>query len=869
MSRHPRLIALITFARLSYPILAVDDAQVVGSPPNAGQVQVEILERADQLAKPTADEKPPAPKDPSWSELPDARTDSFAQSAFALVELPRKYNERGIMMDRTQPFLVRMSGKVTLAPGEHRLLLRALGTARLMVDGKEIAQTKRRFKEGPDNRPVPDQEAEMVVAENHLLPPGHMEVPATISGDGADHVITVEVFVGGKEIRPEIGELTVARSLDGSAFTILGTDIPFTDPAWFALAQAERDRVAALNADRRRSPEEDSYWRLRHDLARQQAAPAPPLPEVKAEPAPQNPVDLFIQARLETANMKPAPITSDAAFLRRVTLDTIGLIPTEEEVRTFLADPSPDKRDWAVDRLLRDPRWADRWVSYWQDVLAENPNMVKGTLNNTGPFRWWLHEALLDNLPMDRFATALILMDGSEQYGGPAGFRVATQNDLPLAAKAQIISSAFLAMQMKCARCHDAPNHPFDQGDLFSLAAMLQRQPLTVPETSLTKGLTTNSHVTVSLKAGEKLDPHWPLAGFPVEPLPGVMRDTTDSRERMAAILTDARNDRFAEVLANRLWRELMGFGIVDPVGDWEEQAPSHRELLSWLAHELVTHDYDLKHLARLIFTSAAYQRMPTPEGSRAASSVERLFASPARRRMSAEQLVDSLFLATGETFDCEPMTMDPEGVQPGKNLGNLGVPERAWEFAALSNERDRPALAKPRAQVITDVLSAFGWRESRAEPRTVRDQSANVLQPALLANGAMSTRLTRLTETNAFTTLALTDQPLDELITRLFARLLSRPPNLDETERFTRLLEPGYEQRRTGAPPAPKPPRLTRAVSWSNHLNPDATTIIVGLEKNVKTGPPPTPQLESDWRERMEDAIWALMLSPEFIHLP
>jgi hypothetical protein len=490
-------------------------------------------------------------------------------------------------------------------------------------------------------------------------------------------------------------------------------------------------------------------------------------------------------------------------------------------------------------------------------------------LNNTGPFRWWLHEALLDNLPMDRFVTELVSMEGSAQYGGPAGFGLATQNDLVLAAKAQIVSSAFLATEMKCARCHDAPYHPIDQADLLGLAAMLQRSAVKVPGTSLTKGLSENSHVTVSLKPGQAIDPHWPFANLPAEPLPGVLRAKSDSRELLAALLTDPRNERFAQVLANRLWQQFLGFGLVDPVEDWENTSPSHPELLRWLGHQLLTHDYDLKHLARLILNSNSYQRAATVEGSRVVKSRERLFESPARRRLTAEQIVDSLFAATGLEFDTEQLTMDPECRQVANDQGNFGRPLRAWEFAALSNERDRPALAKPRAQIIGDALAAFGWRESRAEPRSTRDHEANVLQPALLANGTLAARLTRLTDDHACTALALANQPVSDLVQQIFLRLLSRPPSAEELDRFAALLTPGYDARLTSAPPAPRPPRNTKAVSWANHLNPEATNVVLAVEKEVQAGPPPTPQLRADWRERCEDALWALMVSPEFIAVP
>ncbi len=836
-----------------------------------GAVRVEIFEHAgpaEDIATETTggnDSAPPkdaAAEDASWATPPSVKTDEYAEPAFAFSAVTAKYNGRGVKVDRSRPFLMRAAGAITLPPGEYRLLLRSLTGARLALDGQQLALTPHLKNKSGDAEPVADQAKTQLVPGLPLLPPGHKEALAHWRADGQAHVFTLEAFIGGKVIRPELGELSVAVSKGGGPFVLLGgegaTACAFDEAGWSAFTAAQRERLAALNAARRRNPAEEAYWKMRHDLARQHAAPAPGTS-----------IDAFIDAKLQAAKVAPAPLTGDAAFLRRVTLDVIGLLPTAEEVAAFLADTSANKRARAIDRLLADPCWADRWVPYWQDVLAENPSMLKGTLNNTGPFRAWLYEALRDNVPMDRFATMLLTMEGSAQAGGPAGFGLATQNDLPMAAKAQIVSSAFLAMEMKCARCHDAPNHPFDQADLFQLTGMLQRKPVKVPGTSLAQGLAKSSHVVLSLKEGQLIEPHWPFAELAAEPLPGVIRRAGDTREELAARLTDPRHDRFAQVLVNRLWKEWLGFGIVDPVDDWETPRPANPELLRWLARELITHDYDLQHVARLILNSQCYQRMPTAAGSRVVKSAERLFEAPGRRRMNAEQLVDALFTVSGKSFDAESLTQDPECRQPAKDHGNFGVPRRAWEFAGLSNERDRQALAKPHAQVVVDILSAFGWRESRAEPRSVRDHEASVLQPALLANGTGGARVIRLSEDSAFTALALRAQPLPELVTQLFLRLLSRPPTPEEAAVFQELLEPGYAGRLTGAAPAPPAPRNTRAVSWANHLNPEASRIVVEIEQQVKAGDVPTARLQTAWRERMEDALWALMLSPEFIHLP
>ena len=527
-----------------------------------GKVRVQVFE-FPQVAKPEAPEISSNDSqkkkvetdevDESWSVLPGMRTDEFTEQAFAFTDITNKYNERGVKADRSAPFLVRAAGVVRLPAGEFTLHLRALTGTRVAFDGHIIAETPLKKAKGGDVEAVPDMAEEQLVAAMPPLPPGHKEAQGRLSSDGQPHVLLIECLVGGKGIRPEIGELFAAVSKDGKTFALLAPEgaertAPGLTPAeWRTFSDEQHTRFVALNAQRRRNPAEEAYWKLRHDLARQNAKPAPAVPlgsesrvhaagdrlKPELQAAIFNDVDRFIAAKLASSGGTPAPLCDDASFLRRATLDITGVIPTEQEAAAFLADASRDKRAHAIDRLLASPGWADHWTSYWQDVLAENPNMLKGTLNNTGPFRWWIHEALLDNQPMDRFATELICMEGSASYGAPAGFAIASQNDLPMAAKAQIVSSAFLANEMKCARCHDAPNHPFEQGDLFKIAAMLQRAPLKVPASSLTKGMNANSKVTVTLTPGQMIDPHFPFAA-PGDPLPGVLRKKDDSRENLA-----------------------------------------------------------------------------------------------------------------------------------------------------------------------------------------------------------------------------------------------------------------------------------------------------------------------------------------------
>lgn len=562
-------------------------------------------------------------------------------------------------------------------------------------------------------------------------------------------------------------------------------------------------------------------------------------------------------------------LAADLPFLRRVTLDTVGLVPRPDEVAAFLADRSADRRTRVIDRLLADPRRADHWVGYWQDVLAENPNILNPTLNNTGPFRWWLHEAFLDHKPFDVLVTELVRMGGSERDGGPAGFAVASENDVPMAEKGVIVASAFLGVNLRCARCHDAPTHRATQRDLFRLAGLLAGGPLTVPKTSSVPAdkLPTGrpSLIRVTLAPGSVVPPGWPFEAFARDPA-ALPADAT-ARDRLAAWLTAPANERFAQVAVNRVWARLMGRGLVDPVDDWERGTPSHPELLRYLARVFVRSGYDLRHVERLILTSHAYQR--AADATR--TEPDAYFSAPARRRLTAEQVVDSLFAAAGKPLTVGEVSLDVDGGRDLKNSISLGVPRRAWQFASTSNERDRPSLALPRVQAVIDVLAAFGWRASRPDPTSVRETAPDLLQPAALANGTVAGWLTRLSDDHAVTRLALEAESPEALVDDLFLRVLTRRPTASERAPLVEHLRTGFAGRIVAAPLPPPAGKRTRPryVSWSNHLVPDANRIKVDLEAAARRGDPPTARLTVAWRERAEDVLWAVLNAPEFVFTP
>jgi hypothetical protein len=807
----------------------------------------------------------------SWDFIPPAPSERTGEPALALVELPRKYNEHGVRADRTNPLVAWLTTDMELPAGQQRLLLRSRNAARLYLDGKLVIDSP--FPKSRSDGHNPLHIVKSDVSPNiRPVQPGDQENVVELDIAPGFHRLKLELFGGGKSKRVEFGETGLYIAPAGSdAFRLVAHETlwhdPLTDDGWLAYESRRRGELAQINQQRRReaSKEYAAYWERRHAWAREQVVERNLFRSSDFRNGMNSVLlDVLAADAAKAAGKQPLPLTDDWSFVRRVYIDLIGVIPTAAQAEEFVNDTRPDKRARLIDELLESPGWAENWVGYWQDVLAENPNIINPTLNNTGPFRWWIYESLLDNKPIDRFATELALMEGSLRYGGTAGFAMASENDSPMAAKAHILASAFLAMDMRCARCHDAPYHPFKQEDLFSLAALLNRGPQEVPKTSTLPDGIKSQLVTVTLKPGQRIAPKWPFKGSD-QPAAEFRSDPGDTREEFAFRLTSPHNSRFAQVVVNRLWHRYLGRGLVEPVDDFDRGVNVHPQLLNFLAGELVLQGYDLKHVTRLILNSQLYQRLPT-------SDVEfaKALAAPLRRRMSAEQVVDSLFAAAGKQFHVEEMNIDVDSGRAETQSISLGMPTRAWQFTSLSNERDRPALSLPASQTVVTVLEAFGWRGSRQDPLTIREQEPTVLQPAILANGVVGKRISQLSEDSYFTDLSIGDQPLETLVSGLYRQILSRPPTADEKQMMAAVLSEGYENRRTGSSPGIRPgPYKRDGVAWSNHLKPESSEIKIRFAKEVEKGDPPTTRLTTDWRERAEDAVWALVNSPEFVWIP
>jgi hypothetical protein len=812
-----------------------------------------------------------------WNRERTRITQQWTQASTALLRLPRKYIPGGLIGDRSNPSIVRMRLQLTTPELRTQLLIRARSAARLLVDGHEILRLTQAPYASDGHQEVPEP-PEPLYPAMHPVPAGDQEAVAPIELTAGPHLIEFEALAGGKNMRVELSETLVAIGSPETGFQLLTFDSApplLTEAAWRPFIASESTRLQELDAAERhrQSADEQHYWEQRHARIRELLSPA-------ASSLTSADIDAHLQTTLASRNLTPLPLVDDFTFLRRLALNTVGVIPSPSEIEWFLQQSPDSRRSLAIDRYLDDPRWADHWVAYWQDVLAENPGILKPELNNSGPFRWWIYESFRDHKPTDWFATELVQMKGSRLGGGPAGFAMASQNDVPFAERAIVLASAFSANSLKCARCHDSPVNEFSQQQLFAMAALLNRAPVAVPATSSVPKRPDGSRsplITVSIEPGTAVDPAWPFRRPEHDAAAGtgttattdlwntLLRNPTDTREQLALHLTHPTQSNFAKVIVNRLWTRLFGRGLMPDPDDWNGSTGDHAALLELLASHHMASGYDLRASARLILNTAAWQRTTAPDDSPLTEN----FAAQSLRRMTAEQLLDSLYAAAGKTFDAEMLTLDPEGRRPDDSFLNLGAPSRAWHLCSLSNERDRPALALPVAQSLIDLLTVFGWRDSRPFSATTRDDQATVLQPLTLANGNAGHRLVQLSDNTVLTELALTATTPQQFIQHLFQRVLGREPTASELQQFNDELMPGFADRVVPGAKAHPPMAKRNSVSWSNHLNAAATRQKHEQEEAARLGDPPTERLTEAWRITAEDVLWVLLNAPEFAFVP
>ena len=365
----------------------------------------------------------------------------------------------------------------------------------------------------------------------------------------------------------------------------------------------------------------------------------------------KNFIDGLVWDKLQSQGLLPSQPCDDATYLRRAHLDIIGRLPTPDEVRRFLADPNSEKRERLVDALLERPEYADHWAGKWADLLRPNPYRVG--LKTVMSIDTWIRESLRENKPYDQFVREIVTAEGSTWKNGAA---VVFRDRREPAELTTMISQLFLGTRLDCCKCHHHPFEKWSQDDFYSFAAYFSR--VGRKGTGLSPPISGSEEVILF---GKKVAVKHPTTGQEMEPRPlwgkgPAIGEGDDPRQALADWITSDENDLFVQTIANRLWSELMGRGLVEPVDDLRAtNPPSNPALLAALGNHLRTEKYDLKKLIRTICTSYVYGLNVRPEGSNVQDT--RNFSRRYRTRMRAEVLADAICDITGlpEKYEAMP----------------------------------------------------------------------------------------------------------------------------------------------------------------------------------------------------------------------
>jgi hypothetical protein len=459
---------------------------------------------------------------------------------------------------------------------------------------------------------------------------------------------------------------------------------------------------------------------------------------------PNNYIDKLWGQKWRKIGLTPSPPCDDAEFFRRIHINTISTLPRPEDVKKFLADPSPSKREKAIDAVLDRPEYVDAWAYKWGDLLLNS----RRTLQKKGMWSLhnWLRASFSANKPMDKFVAELITAVGSPYANGPANFYGIGQADEWTESTAQV----FLGVRLQCAKCH---NHPYEnilQSDYYSMKAFFARVgKKSSQEFGLAGGDTVifvgDSGEVGHARTGEIMKPK-PIGG-------PFLDDPVDRRRALADWLVRRENPAYARNLANRYWGYFLGLGLVSPIDDLRVTNPaSCPEVLDALALDLIEHHYDIKHLMRTIMRSRVYQSSSVATSKSRVDGDNRYFTHFQPRRLTAEQLLDAVDFACGTR---EKFNELPLGYR---------------------------AIALPDSDYASEFLDAFG-RPRRAVPcECERSEAPTMTQALLMVSGSLLNR--KVIDANGrVSTMIKAKTPPEKAVEDLFLCTVSRPPTLKERD--------------------------------------------------------------------------------------
>ncbi len=470
-------------------------------------------------------------------------------------------------------------------------------------------------------------------------------------------------------------------------------------------------------------------------------------------PASESFIDRLVFARLRELGVPPSALCDDGTFLRRVTLDVAGRLPTLEETKTFLADSAKDKREKLVDRLLASGAYADYFALKWGAVLRNRRRGANDPAEPTAAFHHWIRQSLADNKPFDQFVREILTTTGAEiETPAVIWYRELKEPTAIMEDAAQL----FLGQRLGCAKCHHHPFEKWSQQDYWSFAAFFNavdvKDARPGKRNNKTKKIEGGEPARVLLKAKVAPLKH-PRSGQAVEPTglggatPMTLAAGEDPRQKLAAWMTEPANPFFAKTLVNRYWKHFFSRGLVDPEDDMRATNPaSNPALLDGLAKSFVESKYDLKKLVRAICTSKAYQLSAVPNEHN--TNDRQNFSRFLPRRLHAEVLLDSI------------------------------------DDVTLSRTRFKNAPADTRAVQLPDnladsyFLSVFGKPDSASACECERNSDASLAQALHLFNS--QELLTKVAGPRA-QALSRDKRPIEERLTELYLVALCREPSREE----------------------------------------------------------------------------------------
>ena len=458
----------------------------------------------------------------------------------------------------------------------------------------------------------------------------------------------------------------------------------------------------------------------------------------------KNPIDDLVWKKLKLLGVLPSPPAKETTFHRRAYLRSIGRLPTPAETRAFLEDSNPDKRQPLVDQLLERPEYADFWANKWADLLRPNP--YRAGIKAVWMLDAWLRDAFRKNQPYDQLVHELVTAQGSTwRNGATVIFR-----DRPQTVEiASSVSQLFLGVRLECAKCHHHPFEVWSQDDFYGFASFFARvghhgDGLSPPISGGEEFISTKASGQVNHgRTGEAVLPQ-ALHGSPLE-----LGPDDDPREVLVNWMTDASNPYFARVMANRVWAEIMGRGLVEPVDDIRATNPASNDpLLDYLAAEFRQSGYDIKHLIRTIMNSHVFGLSSTPV-DRNVSDVNN-FSRYYRQRLRAEVLLDAVndVLDVEESFSAMP---------PGSRATQL------WTHRASSLFLDTFGRPDPNQDPPCERMS------DSTTPQVLHLMNAPELNRKLSLDSAQPAQLTASEQTN------------ESIVEEAFLRVYCRPPTADE----------------------------------------------------------------------------------------